>query len=149
LDQQTGAVFEAKFMLPWHFSGAAEKHMASSNLWSNLWAELAAAYLRTRAAHQDHETAKAELRRQSDTASGPNDPGPAPSASMLFKRRTPMHQSSERIGAIAAALAKAQAELTNPEKTLPPPSARPFRARRTARSAMRHWQAASTWFAKL
>jgi hypothetical protein len=29
-----------------------------------------------------------------------------------------MHQSSERIGAIATALAKAQAELTNPEKTL-------------------------------
>lgn len=29
-----------------------------------------------------------------------------------------MHQSSERIGAIAAALAKAQAELTNPEKKL-------------------------------
>lgn len=29
-----------------------------------------------------------------------------------------MHQSSERIGVIAAALARAQAELTNPEKTL-------------------------------
>ena len=29
-----------------------------------------------------------------------------------------MHQSSERIGAIAGALARAQAELTNPEKTL-------------------------------
>ncbi|WP_375775704.1 ERF family protein [Bradyrhizobium sp. ma5] len=29
-----------------------------------------------------------------------------------------MHQSSERIGAIAAALARAQTELTNPEKTL-------------------------------
>jgi hypothetical protein len=29
-----------------------------------------------------------------------------------------MHQSSERIGAIATALAKAQAQLTNPEKTL-------------------------------
>ncbi|WP_225703475.1 ERF family protein [Bradyrhizobium cenepequi] len=29
-----------------------------------------------------------------------------------------MHRSSERIGAIAAALARAQAELTNPEKTL-------------------------------
>jgi hypothetical protein len=29
-----------------------------------------------------------------------------------------MHQSSERIGSIAAALARAQAELTNPEKTL-------------------------------
>ena len=30
---------------------------------SNLWAEFAAAYLRTRAAHQDHETAKAELKK--------------------------------------------------------------------------------------
>src|SRR5689334_8366216 len=29
-----------------------------------------------------------------------------------------MHRSSETIGAIAAALAKAQAELTNPEKSL-------------------------------
>ncbi|MET4445561.1 hypothetical protein ABIB75_003843 [Bradyrhizobium sp. GM2.2] len=29
-----------------------------------------------------------------------------------------MHQSSERMGAIAGALARAQAELTNPEKTL-------------------------------
>ena len=29
-----------------------------------------------------------------------------------------MHLSSERIGAIATALAKAQAELSNPEKTL-------------------------------
>ena len=29
-----------------------------------------------------------------------------------------MHRSSETIGAIATALAKAQAELTNPEKTL-------------------------------
>lgn len=30
---------------------------------SNLWAELAATYLRTRAAHQDHEIAKAELKK--------------------------------------------------------------------------------------
>ena len=29
-----------------------------------------------------------------------------------------MHQASEHIGTIAAALARAQAELTNPEKTL-------------------------------
>ena len=29
-----------------------------------------------------------------------------------------MHRSSEKIGAIAAALAKAQGELTNPEKSL-------------------------------
>ena len=30
---------------------------------SNSWAELAATYLRTRAAHQDHESAKAELKK--------------------------------------------------------------------------------------
>ena len=30
---------------------------------SNLWAELAATYLRTRVAHQDHEAAKAELKK--------------------------------------------------------------------------------------
>ena len=30
---------------------------------SNSWAELAASYLRTRATHQDHETAKAELKK--------------------------------------------------------------------------------------
>jgi predicted phage-related endonuclease len=30
---------------------------------SNLWAELAATFLRTRAAHQDHEAAKAELKK--------------------------------------------------------------------------------------
>src|SRR6476619_4080678 len=39
-------------------------------------------------------------------------------ASMPPRWRATMHQSSERIGAIAAALARAQAELTNPEKTL-------------------------------
>src|SRR5438477_7525052 len=33
-------------------------------------------------------------------------------------RSGPMHRSSETIGAIAAALAKAQGELTNPEKSL-------------------------------
>jgi len=37
-----------------------------------------------------------------------------------------MHQSSERIGAIAAALAKAQAELSNPEKTLEATIRSPF-----------------------
>jgi len=30
---------------------------------SNLWADLAASYLRTRAAHGDHEAAKAELKK--------------------------------------------------------------------------------------
>lgn len=37
-----------------------------------------------------------------------------------------MHQSSERIGAIAGALARAQAELTNPEKTLTATIRSPF-----------------------
>lgn len=37
-----------------------------------------------------------------------------------------MHQSSERIGTIAAALARAQAELTNPEKTLTAVIGSPF-----------------------
>jgi len=37
-----------------------------------------------------------------------------------------MHRSSEKIGAIAAALAKAQAELTNPEKTLTATIRSPF-----------------------
>src|SRR5207248_11233598 len=34
------------------------------------------------------------------------------------KWRPPMHRSSESIGALAAALAKAQSELSNPEKSL-------------------------------
>src|SRR6202140_3604791 len=37
-----------------------------------------------------------------------------------------MHRSSETIGAIAAALAKAQAELTNPEKSLTATIRSPF-----------------------
>src|SRR6266851_7974936 len=37
---------------------------------------------------------------------------------MSWMRRQAMQRSSESIGAIAAALAKAQAELTNPEKSL-------------------------------
>src|SRR6185312_10588327 len=55
-------------------------------------------------------------RRPPGTASGPSAPKAAPSASISW--RLPMHRSSETIGAIAAALAKAQAELTNPEKSL-------------------------------
>jgi hypothetical protein len=37
-----------------------------------------------------------------------------------------MHQSSKSIGTIAAALAKAQAELTNPEKSLTATIRSPF-----------------------
>src|SRR5271166_2659933 len=48
----------------------------------------------------------------------PSDRSRARSASTFSLRRTAMPRSSETIGAIAAALAKAQAELTNPEKSL-------------------------------
>src|SRR6202165_5703068 len=37
---------------------------------------------------------------------------------MCSRRRPPMHRSSESIAALAAALAKAQSELSNPEKSL-------------------------------
>src|SRR5450631_2501575 len=52
------------------------------------------------------------------TAFGPSAPNPARSASRSLSWRGTMHRSSETIGAIAAALAKAQGELTNPEKSL-------------------------------
>src|SRR5512146_961406 len=62
--------------------------------------------------------------RPLDTACGPGVPNPGPSASTCWRR--PMHRSSETIGAIAAALAKAQAELTNPEKSLIATISSPF-----------------------
>src|SRR5437660_10966269 len=49
-------------------------------------------------------------------ACAPNAPNPARSA--LRPWRPTMHRCSDSIGAIAAALAKAQGELTNPEKSL-------------------------------
>src|SRR3954462_15082687 len=51
-------------------------------------------------------------------ASGRSARKPGQSALILSQWRTPMHRSSETIGAIAAALARAQAEITNPEKSL-------------------------------
>src|ERR1700680_2161412 len=57
-------------------------------------------------------------RRRPGMASGPSARNPAPSASISSKWRPAMQRSSESIGAIAGALAKAQSELTNPEKSL-------------------------------
>jgi hypothetical protein len=54
-----------------------------------------------------------------------------------------MHRSSETIGAIAAALAKAQAELTNPEKALSAAIQSQFPREGTETSAMLPWAAAS------
>jgi len=45
-------------------------------------------------------------------------PSQAPLALICSKRRVVVQRSSESIGSIAAALAKAQAELVNPEKSL-------------------------------
>src|ERR1700755_3541400 len=57
-------------------------------------------------------------RRPWATASGPNVPNRARSASIWSRWRVPMHRSSESVAAIATALAKAQTELSNPEKAM-------------------------------
>src|SRR6202040_2449558 len=57
-------------------------------------------------------------RRVLATGSGPAARRRARSASMSSRRRPPMHRSSESVAALAAALAKAQSELVNPEKSL-------------------------------
>jgi len=51
------------------------------------------------------------------------------------QRRPPMQRSSETIGLIAGALAKAQIELANPEKSLTATIRSPFPRERTAAPA--------------
>src|ERR1700730_3760383 len=57
-------------------------------------------------------------RRRWGTASGRNDQNQARSVSIWSRWRPPMHRSSESVAAIATALAKAQTELSNPEKAV-------------------------------
>src|SRR5712671_1135584 len=57
-------------------------------------------------------------RRRWATASGRNAQNRARSASIWSRWRPAMHRSSESIAAIATALAKAQTELSNPEKAM-------------------------------
>src|ERR1700737_4623777 len=57
-------------------------------------------------------------RRRWATASGPNVRKPALSALIWWRWRLIMHRSSESVAAIATALAKAQTELSNPEKAM-------------------------------
>src|SRR5438309_3032298 len=57
-------------------------------------------------------------RRRWVTASGPNAQNRAPSVSISSRWRLVMHRSSESVAAIATALAKAQTELSNPEKAM-------------------------------
>src|SRR5580693_8892882 len=56
--------------------------------------------------------------RLSAMASGPSVQNPARSALISLLWRTSMQRASETIGALAGALAKAQTELVNPEKSL-------------------------------
>ena len=93
---------------------------------SNSWAEFAATFQRTRAAHQEHEGVKADLKKLV-----PEDAREASGHGLRAKRSKSGAISFDltdgggrcsapvkSIGAIAAALAKAQGELTNPEKSL-------------------------------
>src|SRR6516165_6368831 len=57
---------------------------------------------------------------------GPSDQNPAPSVLRFWQRRPVMQRSSESVGALAAALAKAQAEIQNPEKSLTATIVSPF-----------------------
>src|SRR6202171_4494865 len=57
-------------------------------------------------------------RRRWVTASGQKGQNRAQSASIWSRWRPPMHRSSESVAALATALAKAQTELSNPEKAM-------------------------------
>src|SRR5271168_3539283 len=57
-------------------------------------------------------------RRRGGMASGRSGQSQGRSASISSRWRLPMHRSSENVAAIATALAKAQTELTNPEKAM-------------------------------
>src|SRR5262245_30775887 len=56
--------------------------------------------------------------RRSATASAPNGRRPEHSRSSSSSRRMAVQQSSSSIGALATALARAQIELVNPEKSM-------------------------------
>ena len=75
-------------------------------------------------------------------ACAPSGPNPGPSVLTSWMRSWPMHRSSETIGAIAAALAKAQGELSNPEKALTATIRSPFPRKPIGPSAMPRWQRA-------
>jgi hypothetical protein len=99
---------------------------------SNAWAELAATYCRTQAPHQEHDGAKSDLKKLSQRTPGrPQDTACGPSGQIgghKFRapERWPMQRSSDTIGAFAAALAKAQGDLRNPERALTATFRSPF-----------------------
>src|SRR5215217_5124829 len=76
-------------------------------------------------------------RKRSATAYAPSAQSLALSPSISWRQRRAMHRSSDTIGNIAGALAKAQMELVNPEKALTATIQTPFQreADRTFRYA--------------
>src|SRR6476619_831063 len=64
--------------------------------------------------------------RLQDTGCGPNGQNPGRLASRFCIMRMAMQRSSNNIGALAAALAKAQSEIENPEKSLTATIVSPF-----------------------
>jgi hypothetical protein len=62
---------------------------------------------------------------------GPNDQSQAPSVLRSWQRRQAMQRSSETVGALAAALAKAQAKIQNPEKSATATIVSPFQRERS------------------
>src|SRR3974390_1973425 len=64
--------------------------------------------------------------RPQGTGCGPNDQSRGRSALRFSNWRPGMQYSSDRVGALAAALAKAQAEIANPEKSLTATIVSPF-----------------------
>src|SRR5213596_3626016 len=73
------------------------------------------------------------------TASAPNAQSRGPSALRFSDRSLAMQRSSHKVGTLAAALAKAQAEIANPEKSLTARIEAPFprEGQRTFRYAPR------------
>jgi hypothetical protein len=89
---------------------------------SNAWAELADIFIRTREAHLEHEKAKAELKglmpEDAQQAIGHGIGAKRSNAISFDLLKVQGESHAATIGIIAGALAKAQAELTNPEKSL-------------------------------
>lgn len=83
-------------------------------------------FLESREAHANHERAKSELKglmpENAKEAMGhgiwAKPQSQARSASIWSRWRPTMHRSNESVAAIATALAKAQTELSNPEKAM-------------------------------
>src|SRR5262245_15684624 len=87
--------------------------------------------------HRSNRSCRKMPRRLPDTGCGRSGRNPELSALISWKGRVLMHRSSESIGAIATALARAQLEITNPEKSLSATISSPFprEASRTFRYA--------------